>query len=370
MASVNLVDIYKSFDGINNIIKGINFEIVDGDFFVIVGPSGCGKTTILNIIAGLEDVTHGNILINGANVTDVEPKDRNIAMVFQNHALYPHLTVRENLSFALKIKHANKHQIDHEVSRISKLLGLSELLKRKPHQLSGGQKQRVAIGRAIIRKPLIFLMDEPLSNLDANLKSSMRDELKQLHRDLNATFVYVTHDQIEAMSLATKIIVMNEGEIQQMGTPYEIFMNPENFFVAQFMGMHQLNFAYCDLEKSDMGFSFQIFGGKVLGILKAIDQNFKKVIIAIRPEGFEISKGKEGLSLEIISSEVLGVDTLLKCEGNNDIKTNINVLLPTHLMLNAEKELYVKLNPSMIMIFNADTMKRIHIRDGIVFKYV
>ena len=202
MASVKLIDVFKTFDGSKYVVDGISADIDNGAFLVIVGPSGCGKTTTLSMIAGLDSVSSGTIIIDGKNVNNVEPKDRNIAMVFQSHSLYPHLTVYGNLVFALKVRRVNKKLIDEKVRKIADMLELSELLKRKPHQLSGGQKQRVAIGRAIIREPLVFLMDEPLSNLDANLKSSMREELKRLHKELQTTFIYVTHERIGRTSCA------------------------------------------------------------------------------------------------------------------------------------------------------------------------
>lgn len=278
MASVNLNNLYKTFDGSKYVVNGININIDDGAFLVIVGPSGCGKSTTLNLIAGLESVSKGDIYINENKVTDVEPKDRNIAMVFQGHALYPHLTVWGNLAFSLKVKRINKKLIEEKVRKIANMLGVSDLLKRKPHQLSGGQKQRVALGRAIIREPLVFLMDEPLSNLDANLKTSMREEIKRLHKELKATFVYVTHDQIEAMTLATQLVVMNDGKIQQIGRPYDVFMNPANIFVAKFIGTYPLNVIQCELTVKSDEFYINAFGGVFRGHFESTDIRAKSII--------------------------------------------------------------------------------------------
>ncbi len=222
MSKVILKDVNKTFDGKNLVVKNFNLEIKDKDFLVLIGPSGCGKTTVLNMIAGLERVTSGDIFIDDKLVNLIEPKDRDIAMVFQNYALYHMLTVYDNLAFSLKIKKLKPHLIKEKVESVAALLGISDLLKRKPRQLSGGQMQRVAIGRAIVRNPKVFLMDEPLCNLDVLLRAKMRLELKKLHAQIGGTFVFVTHDQVEAMSLATSIVVMREGEIQQVGTPYEI----------------------------------------------------------------------------------------------------------------------------------------------------
>lgn len=359
MASVNLNDLYKTFDGKKYVVDGVSISIDDGTFLVIVGSSGCGKSTTLNMIAGLESASSGDIFINEINVNGVEPKDRNIAMVFQSHALYPHLTVYGNLAFALKVKHVNKKIIDKKVHEIATMLELTDLLKRKPHQLSGGQKQRVAIGRAMIREPLAFLMDEPLSNLDANLKSSMREELKRLHKELQATYIYVTHDQIEAMTLASQLAVMSEGKIQQIGTPYDIYMNPINIFVAKFMGTHPLNLYKCSMSKRQDEFTIEFFDGTLYGCFEPDAVDFNEVYIAIRPEGFEYSADKSGMRLKVLSAEVLGSDTLFKCitSGCQD-GSSINVLLPTQSTRTSVDEIYVKPKSNMIMLFSVDTGQR------------
>lgn len=241
MANLVIENVKKSY-GNTSVLKGINIAIEAGEFLILVGPSGCGKSTLMNSIAGLEDVTEGRILIDNQDVTFSNPKDRDIAMVFQSYALYPNMTVQENISFGLEMRKVPKAERDVEVNRVADLLQISHLLNRKPSQLSGGQRQRVAMGRALARRPQLYLFDEPLSNLDAKLRVEMRTEIKKLHQKLKTTIVYVTHDQIEAMTLADRIAVMKDGEVQQLGTPQEIYDNPANLFVAGFMGSPAMNF--------------------------------------------------------------------------------------------------------------------------------
>ncbi|HEY3049266.1 MAG TPA: sn-glycerol-3-phosphate ABC transporter ATP-binding protein UgpC [Polaromonas sp.] len=240
MATVEIQDLVKSF-GSTQIIRGVSIDIRNGEFVVLVGPSGCGKSTLLRMIAGLEGIDGGEIRIGGRRVNDLLPKDRDIAMVFQNYALYPHLTVADNLAFSLKLRHAPQQETEERVSRAAKILGLEPLLTRLPKQLSGGQRQRVAMGRAIVRDPQVFLFDEPLSNLDAKLRVAMRAEIRELHQRLKATTVYVTHDQIEAMTMADKIVAMHDGIVEQVGTPMELFDRPRNVFVAAFIGSPSMN---------------------------------------------------------------------------------------------------------------------------------
>ncbi len=241
MAEVVLRDVHKIYDNGQRVVDDFNLEIADKEFVVFVGPSGCGKSTTLRMIAGLEEVTGGEILIDGKVVNNTPVKDRDIAMVFQSYALYPHMTVYENMAFSLKLKNVSKSEIARKVEETAKILGLTELLARKPKQLSGGQRQRVALGRAIIRNPKVFLLDEPLSNLDAKLRLQMRTELLKLHKSLGATFIYVTHDQVEAMTMADRIVIMKDGVIQQVATPIETYRNPNNIFVASFMGSPGIN---------------------------------------------------------------------------------------------------------------------------------
>ena len=252
MAQVNLRKLIKNYDE-TPAVRGIDLEIPDKEFVVLVGPSGCGKTTTLRMIAGLEDITGGDVVIGDAVVNDVPPKDRDIAMVFQNYALYPHMSVQENMSFGLRLKKVPKEEIGKRVDKAARILGLTELLNRKPKQLSGGQRQRVAMGRAIVRDPKVFLFDEPLSNLDAKLRVQMRTEIKKIHQQVRTTTVYVTHDQVEAMTLADRVVVMNAGRIEQVGAPNDLYHSPATKFVAGFIGSPAMNMVPCRLEEAAGG---------------------------------------------------------------------------------------------------------------------
>ncbi|WP_294490349.1 ABC transporter ATP-binding protein, partial [uncultured Ruminococcus sp.] len=265
MASLSLKHIYKIYPNGFEAVKDFNLEIEDKEFIIFVGPSGCGKSTTLRMIAGLEDISDGEFMIDGKIMNDVEPKDRDIAMVFQNYALYPHMTVRDNMAFGLKLRKTPKHEIKKKVGDASTILDLSELLDRKPVALSGGQRQRVAMGRAIVREPKVFLMDEPLSNLDAKLRVQMRTEISALHQRLGATIIYVTHDQTEAMTLGTRIVVMKDGVIQQVASPRDLYNKPDNLFVAGFIGSPQMNFvnAECRAEGDDVCLDFDKFSIKL-----------------------------------------------------------------------------------------------------------
>lgn len=281
-------------------VKSINLEIEDKEFVVFVGPSGCGKSTTLRMIAGLEDVTSGEIIIEEKVVNEIEPKLRDIAMVFQNYALYPHMTVYENMAFGLKNRKVPKDIIEIKVREVAKTLGIEDELSRRPKELSGGQRQRVAMGRAMVRNPKVFLMDEPLSNLDAKLRVQMRNELTKLHRDLQTTFVFVTHDQIEAMTLATKIVVMNDGNIMQVDTPERIFNNPANLFVAGFIGSPQMNFLNGKYIVENGAFYFVRKDLKIL--IQNIDFNCdiksgREVILGIRPEYIQISNNNQSSAI-------------------------------------------------------------------------
>ena len=257
MSSVILKNIKKTYDNNKTVINNVNLEIKDKEFIVLVGSSGCGKSTLLRMIAGLEDITDGEIFIGDKKVNDVAPKDRDIAFVFQSYALYPHMTVRENIAFGLKMRKVPKDEIAKKVQEAADILNLTEYLDRKPKQLSGGQRQRVALGRAIVRNPKVFLMDEPLSNLDAKLRVQMRSEIKKLHEKLQTTFIYVTHDQTEALTMGDRIVVLNNGDIQQVDSPDQIYNNPSNTFVAGFVGSPQMNF----IEGKDIGLDENILYG-------------------------------------------------------------------------------------------------------------
>ena len=258
MAKVILKNISKVYDNKVEAVKDFNLEIADKEFVVFVGPSGCGKSTTLRMIAGLEDITSGELYIGDKLVNNIVPKDRNIAMVFQNYALYPHLSVYDNMAFSLSVRHEDKAEIDRKVRKAAEILDITELLDRKPKALSGGQRQRVAIGRAIVRDPQVFLMDEPLSNLDAKLRNQMRTEILKLHKQLDTTFVYVTHDQTEAMTLGDRIVIMRNGIMQQVGTPQEVFNHPANVFVAGFIGTPQMNFFGGILRKKETGYAVEV----------------------------------------------------------------------------------------------------------------
>src|SRR6201747_1263028 len=260
MADVTLRKVIKRYDDVEA-VRGIDLDIADHEFVVLVGPSGCGKSTTLRMIAGLEDITDGDIMIGGDVVNDVPPKDRDIAMVFQNYALYPHMTVAENMSFGLRLKHYPKAEIKTRIDEAARMLDITELVNRKPKQLSGGQRQRVAMGRAIVRNPKVFLFDEPLSNLDAKLRVQMRTEIKRVHQQVKTTTIYVTHDQIEAMTLADTVVVMNKGRIEQAGTPHELYHSPKTRFVAGFMGSPAMNFLPCTLEQNAAALTVRLADG-------------------------------------------------------------------------------------------------------------
>jgi multiple sugar transport system ATP-binding protein len=317
MADVSLKDVRKSF-GTVDIIKGVSLDIAHGEFIVFVGPSGCGKSTLLRLVAGLEEITSGSISIAGKVVNDLPPKDRSIAMVFQSYALFPHMTVRGNVAFGLKIAGAPQSEIDEKVAEAARMLKLEPLLDRKPSQLSGGQRQRVAIGRAIVRRPDVFLFDEPLSNLDAALRVGTRAEIAKLHRDLDATMIYVTHDQIEAMTLASRIVVLEAGEVRQFGTPLQLYHAPNNKFVAGFIGSPKMNFLEANVTGTTND-SVTVSGTGFKAVKAAVSpQGIAKgdaVSLGIRPEHVSIAKGKAAACNGKISLvEMLGHETYLEVE--------------------------------------------------------
>ncbi|HSW21579.1 MAG TPA: sn-glycerol-3-phosphate ABC transporter ATP-binding protein UgpC [Burkholderiaceae bacterium] len=308
MASVTFRDIRKSFGKVE-VIHGIGFDIADGEFVVLVGPSGCGKSTLLRMLAGLEDITGGEIVIDGRVVNDLESKDRDIAMVFQSYALYPHMTVRDNMGFSLRLRNEQKSLIDERVMRAAKILNLDPLLERYPRELSGGQRQRVAMGRAIVRDPKVFLFDEPLSNLDAKLRVAMRAEIKALHRRLKTTTIYVTHDQIEAMTMADRIVVMRDGIVEQIGTPLELFDKPDNLFVAQFIGSPAMNVLAGTLRRGSDGAYVEALGSRwpVPGTVNGNDG--LAVSYGIRPG--DLSLADAGVAAKVFVVEPTGAETEL-----------------------------------------------------------
>lgn len=332
MSNVVLKNVSKVYDS-KKVIDNISLEIEDKEFVVLVGASGCGKSTLLRMIAGLEDITEGEIYIDNKKVNNIHPKDRDIAFVFQSYALYPHMTVRENIAFGLKMRKFGKAEIEKKVQEAAEILDLSEYLDRKPKQLSGGQRQRVALGRAIVRNPKVFLMDEPLSNLDAKLRVQMRSEIKKLHEKLQTTFIYVTHDQTEALTMGDRVVVLNNGIIQQASTPEEIYNNPSNTFVAGFVGSPQMNF----IDKSDFPYEVQ-----------------KDAIIGIRPEKM-VTGGDIKFNVKVDISELLGSEKIVyfnigdkKCSAKLSADYNIG------------ESIELSINPSDIYLFDRKTGKRIH----------
>jgi multiple sugar transport system ATP-binding protein len=307
MASVNIVDVRKSFGPVE-ILHGVSVPIEDGQFVVLVGPSGCGKSTLLRLVAGLEGIGSGTISIGGRVVNNLHPKERDIAMVFQSYALYPHMTVAENMAFSLKLRGAPKAGVDKQVERAADILGLTKLLDRYPRQLSGGQRQRVAMGRAIVRDPQVFLFDEPLSNLDAKLRVTMRTEIKELHQRLKTTTVYVTHDQIEAMTMADKIVVMHDGNVEQIGAPLDLYDRPGNQFVAGFIGSPAMNFIPGKIRANGGAPVIEIGGSLKIPLSSAPSaSDGAPVICGVRPEHLELSD--DGLDAEVVVVEPTGSQT-------------------------------------------------------------
>lgn len=327
MAGVQLSHVYKEYDKGNFAVSDFSLETGEHEFVVLVGPSGCGKSTTLRMIAGLEDITGGEIYIDGKLVNDMEPKNRDIAMVFQNYALYPHMTVFDNIALSLQIRHVPKDVIRERVEVVAETLGISQYLKRKPRALSGGQRQRVALGRAIVRQPKIFLLDEPLSNLDAKLRNQMRTEIIKLFHALGTTFIYVTHDQVEAMTMATKIVVMNDGVIQQIGSPREIYYHPANLFNAGFMGSPQMNFfEHCRLERIDGAYVLTLLGvryplpqEKQQQLMQKATQSCE-VIVGVRPEDVRLAATDDAYKVKawLDVSEMLGNEVLLHLRSEQE----------------------------------------------------
>ena len=364
MKTLKIEDLSKNF-GSTEVLKKINLEIDEGNFLVLLGPSGCGKSTLLNIIAGLETINEGNVFIDDYNVSKVEPKDRNIAMVFQSYALYPSMNVKENMIFGLKQAKTSKDKIKEQLEKVSKFLQVDQLLERKPSQLSGGQRQRVAIGRALVREPRIFLFDEPLSNLDAKLRVEMRREIKKLHQQLKTTVVYVTHDQTEAMSLGTKIAIMNHGVIQQNDTPENIYNKPNNTFVADFIGSPSMNLIKGKLKQSSNVISFIAEGSKLeIPIanynFKANDNlNNKEVFFGIRPEHIFFKKLNENdfeITLRADLSEYIGHEQIMTFDYDNQ---EILAKFPSTIKTELSKETKLYFDLTQVSLFDAKTEERI-----------
>ena len=306
MASVDIRGVRKAYGAVQ-VVHGVDIKIADGEFVILVGPSGCGKSTLLRMIAGLENITGGEIAIGDRVVNNVPPKERDIAMVFQNYALYPHMTVADNMAFSMKLRNAPKVEINARVQKAASILGLEKLLDRYPRQLSGGQRQRVAMGRAIVRDPQVFLFDEPLSNLDAKLRVQMRTEIKELHQRLKTTTVYVTHDQIEAMTMADKIVVMHDGIIEQMGAPLDLYDRPDNLFVAGFIGSPAMNFVQASVSVDGSGHVISKQGDALPVAQFGKAKPGQSVVYGIRPEHIQLSD--QGLLSDVVVAEPTGSET-------------------------------------------------------------
>ena len=358
MAEISLHGVTKSFGKVE-VIHRTDVTIADGEFVVIVGPSGCGKSTVLRMIAGLETATEGEIRIGGKRVNEVEPKDRNIAMVFQNYALYPHMSVYDNMAYGLKIRKMPRAEIEERVQRAAGILELAPYLQRKPRELSGGQRQRVAMGRAIVRKPAAFLFDEPLSNLDAKLRVQMRLEIQKLHRELRTTSVYVTHDQVEAMTLANRMIVINAGTVEQVGAPIEVYDDPATQFVAGFIGSPAMNF----LLGKRTGDALDVGAGVRIALPEGLRSVAgEAVTIGIRPEHFEMGNlGGTVFALKVETIEALGADSLL--HGLLD-GTAMVTRIDGHVTPAAGETLVFSVRPSRIYYFDAANGKRLRPRNG------
>ncbi len=317
MAAVELRELVKVYaPGQEPTVKGIDLHIADGEFFILLGPSGCGKSTLLRMIAGLESISAGTLAIGGRVVNEVHPKDRDIAMVFQSYALYPHLTVRENMGFGLKMRGTPKDEVARRIAAVAPSLGLEALLDRLPKALSGGQRQRVALGRAIVREPAVFLLDEPLSNLDAKLRGAMRVELKRLHQRLGTTMIYVTHDQVEAMTLGDRVAVLHAGRVQQVGPPMEVYDRPANRFVAGFLGSPPMNFLRAEVEGGALRFTDLTWEGEPLPLPAHLaDVPPGPVEVGVRPEDVRLAAGGPGLRCRVAVCEPLGAETIVTADA-------------------------------------------------------
>ena len=369
MASLSFQHVYKKYDGGVVAVSDFNLEVADKEFVILVGPSGCGKSTTLRMLAGLEDISEGEIYIEDRLINDVLPKDRDIAMVFQNYALYPHMTVKDNMAFSLKLKKMPKEEINRRVSEAAKILEIEHLLDRKPKALSGGQRQRVALGRAIVRDPKVFLMDEPLSNLDAKLRVQMRVEITKVHHRLKTTFIYVTHDQTEAMTMGTRIVVMKDGFIQQVDSPTELYDNPVNTFVAGFIGMPPMNFinATINVEGSDVYISFENVTVRLperYAVEEVMERDGQEVIFGVRPEAitdeatFVTDHPDTAFAADVDVVEMLGAETYLYVTVNGSLPLTCRVD-PTTSQSAVGQVVDLAIDANRIHLFDKDTEQSI-----------
>lgn len=353
MGSISIKQMEKAYGSVK-VLHNINLEITDGEFLVLVGPSGCGKSTLLRTIAGLETMSGGDIQINGKSVKGVAPRMRNLAMVFQNYALYPHMNVRENIGFSLKLAGVDANERDRRIGEVAEILGLTDLLDRKPKALSGGQRQRVGMGRAIIREPQAFLFDEPLSNLDAKLRVQMRFEIKELHQRVGSTFVYVTHDQVEAMTMADRIVLLEDGYIRQIGAPLELYDRPNNLFTASFIGSPSMNFIEGEAVQDGPDARLKVAGGILLPLPKT--QNLtagQRVICGIRPENIELSGS---FTAKVHDVEPMGAETMLIC---NFADRQITVLTRDRVQLGRGMDTQLGYDIDKVHLFDPDSGERI-----------
>ena len=353
MANVAIDNVIKHYGSVQ-VMHGVSVDIEDGEFVVLVGPSGCGKSTLLRMLAGLEEISGGTISIGDRVVNDIPPKERDIAMVFQSYALYPHKTVYDNIGFPLKMAKRPKSEIDEKVSSAADILDLTNYLKRYPKELSGGQRQRVAMGRAIVRDPQVFLFDEPLSNLDAKLRVTMRVEIKELHQRLGATIVYVTHDQIEAMTMADKIVVMRDGRVEQIGSPLDLYDNPNNTFVASFIGSPSMNFIHGKITSKDGAKQFVSDAGLILPLPETTAQEGQVVTYGIRPEHIAIGEG--GVPMKVVVVEPTGSETQIFARTGSDL---IDALVKERITARPGSELGYIINPADVHLFDSKSEQRI-----------
>ena len=364
MAQITLKQVSKTYDNGVKALQNIDFTVTDHDFLVLLGPSGCGKSTLLRIVAGLETVTEGQVFFDDTDVTDKQARDRNVSMVFQNFALYPHLNVYKNIAFPLKSKKVPKEEIKRRVETTAEILDITHVLNRRPKHLSGGQRQRVALGRAMVREPVVFLLDEPLSNLDAAMRVELRDEIMKLHDRLQTTFIYVTHDQAEAMHMGSRVAVMKDGMIVQTGTPQEVYNYPIDMYVGGFIGSPKMNFFASRLRRTEEGWSAQLMGKMIPIPPQRLSpdtqglENGQKVILGIRPEEFHVCSPEDPLALAATAKQMVPMGAGLHVEAESQGYKFLTVLM-NHTEIAAGSTLHLQANPWCIHVFDADSQKNL-----------
>ena len=360
MAEITLKQVSKTYDNGTKALKNIDLCVSDHEFLVLLGPSGCGKSTMLRVISGLEPVTEGNVYFDEKDVTDLPARDRNVSMVFQSFALYPHLNVYKNIAFPLKSMHMKPAEIKARVEKTAEILDITHVLNRRPKVLSGGQRQRVALGRAMVREPVVFLLDEPLSNLDMKMRTELRDEIIKLHKQLQTTFIYVTHDQAEAMHMGSRIVVMNDGVIAQSGTPQQVYNYPDNIYVAGFIGSPKMNFFASRLRSTETGWAVQLMGKTIpipaprLPADTAGLENGMKVILGIRPEEFHVAESGHPLTLEATARQIVPMGAGLHVEAECGGCKFLTVLM-NHTSVTPGSAISLAPNPWCIHVFDAET---------------